>query len=575
MNSNNVNLKEENIIDKNYFEKWKDQLTCTAICHELLNAPKMCKKCEVAFCGECISKWRLTSNVCPAGCTGTEIVDINVMTRRILNCLKMKCKYGCEVELLDYISHEDKCENNHKDDTNCWNCGNVSRPSEMKDKDESTLKQLKEYEDFLVKSHNLAEENETGQKEIDNFSELLKLKGEKSAVDQKYYDVEQTLAEKQNLKTMIESLQKELNEGRDIATLQYDLSKFDKERKDLDVKIDKVSKSIKEIDEEKKLMKEDDELKSKIDNLRRQYSINNEFNNIKLAIFTRINHNYVATSGNDFSINVFHLDDQSLYHTFKGHTSQINCIKSAVLENNQTILVSCSQNIIRVFNVDTKNLLYTLNGHEDTINALSIIKGKDNQTILISAGIDSKIRIWNLNTGKILKTLEESRHESGINCLYSFKHNDIIMLASAGIDNKIKIWNLERYTLEKTIEAHTKRILSLEKSIYKNTPVLISANEDKTIKLWNINNWSLVATLNGGDGIITSLNSFNFNNQNMLLSSGDEKMIRVWSMKNGKLIKIICGLDTKVNSLDCISNLNNQLTIIAGGDDGVIRTWAI
>ena len=329
-------INEANIINKIYYEQMKEQLTCT-ICMDLFNDPLMCSKCETAYCGKCIKSWMSKNESCPMRCPkqSANIIDIHRSTKKFLDGLKLKCKYGCEVSLLAYNAHVIQCENSHKDDTNCWNCGNPSKPSEMKeDKEENILNLIKENEDFVVKSQNFAEEKENGQKEIENFLELLKLKNQKDEVDQKYHNVELKIVAKENIQAMIDSLQKELNNGEDVPYLKNELSKIDKERSEIDKCIDKVTESIEAMQEEKKFMKEYDELKTQLDNLKSKNSINNDFNPMKLAAFnmtTSGNSNFVASPGYENSIKIFNLDNQGLTATLKGHEAPISCLKVGTL----------------------------------------------------------------------------------------------------------------------------------------------------------------------------------------------------------------------------------------------------
>ena len=57
------------------------------------------------------------------------------------------------------------------------------------------------------------------------------------------------------------------------------------------------------------------------------------------------------------------------------------------------------------------------------------------------------------------------------------------LLASTN-DNIIKIWNLETGHLEKTLEGHSDSVLSLE--ISPDGRQLISSSSDGTIKIWNL-----------------------------------------------------------------------------------------
>ena len=63
-------------------------------------------------------------------------------------------------------------------------------------------------------------------------------------------------------------------------------------------------------------------------------------------------------------------------------------------------------NTIRLWNPETGELLKTLRGHTEGIN--SLVFSGDGGTI-ISASRDDTIRIWDVESGELLQTLEEHR----------------------------------------------------------------------------------------------------------------------------------------------------------------------
>ncbi|MBS0607580.1 MAG: hypothetical protein JSR57_11570, partial [Verrucomicrobia bacterium] len=82
-----------------------------------------------------------------------------------------------------------------------------------------------------------------------------------------------------------------------------------------------------------------------------------------------------------------------------------------------------------IWDIATGNELHTLAGHQDAISCLMVKDG-----ILFSGSYDSRIKIWDIESGTELKTLS---NESPV---YSLTVKDE-MLFSSSRDSKIKIWN--------------------------------------------------------------------------------------------------------------------------------------
>jgi WD40 repeat protein len=75
-------------------------------------------------------------------------------------------------------------------------------------------------------------------------------------------------------------------------------------------------------------------------------------------------------------------------------------------------------------------------------------------------------------------------------------------LVSGSYDNTIKIWNLGTGKLQKTLTGHTNGVFSV--AISPNGKTLVSGSSDKTIKIWNLGTGKLQKTLTGHtDGVFS------------------------------------------------------------------------
>jgi WD40 repeat protein len=100
--------------------------------------------------------------------------------------------------------------------------------------------------------------------------------------------------------------------------------------------------------------------------------------------------------------------------------------------------------------------------------------------ILASASQDTKVKLWDVGTGKELKTL--NGHQDGVNGVsYS---PDGKILASASRDKTVKLWNVETGKKIKILNGHQHWVNSVSYSPDGKT--LASASKDKTVKLWKI-----------------------------------------------------------------------------------------
>jgi WD40 repeat protein len=89
------------------------------------------------------------------------------------------------------------------------------------------------------------------------------------------------------------------------------------------------------------------------------------------------------------------------------------------------------------------------------------------------------VKIWNLDNGEILKSLQG---DEGISSVSWSRDNSKIVSGSGG--KSIIIWDVRTGELLNTLEGHSAMVLSV--SWNHDDSKLVSGSLDKTIKIWSI-----------------------------------------------------------------------------------------
>jgi F-box and WD-40 domain protein 1/11 len=201
-------------------------------------------------------------------------------------------------------------------------------------------------------------------------------------------------------------------------------------------------------------------------------------------------------------------------HSDEGHTGAIY-----VLKVRDPYLVSGSADkTIRIWDINTDRLLRILSsGHESSITSLHF-DAHPEKDIIISADADGNILVWRFSTGAILQRLT-SAHQSSIPSL-TFNSD---VLATGGRDTKIRLWtrlppapstsdppapeNILSTTNPTVLHGHTSSVNSLCFIIpdTEDENKLLSGSGDHSILLWDLPTHSLLQRILIHDQGITDL----------------------------------------------------------------------
>jgi len=157
-----------------------------------------------------------------------------------------------------------------------------------------------------------------------------------------------------------------------------------------------------------------------------------------------------------------------------------NFVRSvAVSPDGQTLVSTQNDRTIKVWNLHTGELLRTLRGHSTAMFTYipTIAISPDGQTIA-SGSDDKTIKVWNLHTGELLRTL--TGHSGSVRSVAIGPDGQTI--ASSSHDETIKVWNLHTAELLNTLTGHSNTVYSVAFS--PDGQALASGSADQTIKIW-------------------------------------------------------------------------------------------
>jgi WD40 repeat protein len=249
-----------------------------------------------------------------------------------------------------------------------------------------------------------------------------------------------------------------------------------------------------------------------------------------------------------------------LRQTLTGHTNSVRSLAIGHLsgQNPKPIVVSGSfDNSIKIWDLDSGKLMGTLTGAE-MVNAIAL--SPDGQTI-VSSGEQNTIELWQLNTAQ-RRTLGD--------------HSDWILALAVSLDGQtlvsgsrnstIKIWHLPTGELRHTITGNYSGVLAI--AISPDGQTLVSSHGDNTIRMWHVPTGELLPTHFRHSDLIWSI-TISPDGQTIVTGSRD-RTIKLWNLQTGELQQT---LDGHAGSVWSVNISPDGQTLASGSEDKTIKLW--
>ncbi|PKA49772.1 Dynein assembly factor with WDR repeat domains 1 [Apostasia shenzhenica] len=169
--------------------------------------------------------------------------------------------------------------------------------------------------------------------------------------------------------------------------------------------------------------------------------------------------------------------------------------------NNVSFATCSTDNMIYVCKIGEGCPVKAFAGHQGEVNA---IKWDPTGSLLASCSDDGTAKIWSLKQDKCLHDFRDHNKE-----IYTIRWsptglgtnnpNQQLILASASFDSTIKLWDVELGSLLHSLNGHRQPVYSVAYS--PNGQFLASGSLDQSLHIWSIKEGKLIKTYSGGGGI--------------------------------------------------------------------------
>jgi len=245
--------------------------------------------------------------------------------------------------------------------------------------------------------------------------------------------------------------------------------------------------------------------------------------------------------------------------------AHISLVESVAFSANGKVLASGSYQDVKLWDPETGALKQTIAGFADRVVALNY--SPDGKYLATGGGPateDGEVKVFEAGTGKPILDLKSAHSDTVLGVCFS---PDSTKLATCGADKFVKVWEVPTGKFLKSFEGHTHHVLDV--GWKADGKFLASAGADNAIKVWDFEKGEQARTVNNAHQKQITRLVFVGKTNSFLTSSGDA-FAKQWNVDNGQPMRTFAGA---TDFLFAVAASADGKLVATGGEEGVVRLY--
>jgi WD40 repeat protein len=289
---------------------------------------------------------------------------------------------------------------------------------------------------------------------------------------------------------------------------------------------------------------------------------------------------YIVSGGWDKTLKLWDITTGRELRTFVGHSDKVRSV--AFSPNGQYIISGGWDKTIRLWDVATGRQLRTFVGHIDQV--FSVTFSPDGRYIL-SGSLDNTMKIWDVATGRELRTFGYPKPVNSPSSLIDLSKSIFLTVAfspdgrhiisSGGGDCILKLWDVATGRELRTFDGRIPLFYNPVNSVAFSPDgrYVLSGGNDKAPKLWDVSTGRILRTFAGKSSIFSgSVNCVAFSPDGRYILVSDDKALKLWDITTGRILRTFVGHSSPAGST--VFSPDGRY-ILTGSGDETVKLWDV
>ncbi len=230
----------------------------------------------------------------------------------------------------------------------------------------------------------------------------------------------------------------------------------------------------------------------------------------------------------DNSVGIIDVQSGELIHLLEGHTSLVFSV--AYSADMQNIVTSSLDWTVKIWDAHTGNLLHTIKEDEGN-NVTSVAFSTDGQNVMMGHPYMGIIKIFDVKKKSFQCTIKGDNYVNSTMLSYDGRR-----VVTAFDDGETKIWNVRTGKLLKTLKGHKGKV---NYAVFSpDGQKVVTASVDQTMRTWDSNTGRLISTFS----IKGDVKHLDFSNNQFITE--DNSLMSLYNLESGKLLYSFLAIDS-------------------------------